>query len=347
MKDASSTMSLDIQKNTLLSSYTTLKVGGAAEYFVSVSEDAELVEAVTFAKKHMLPITVLGGGSNVLVSEHGVRGLVIHIALKGYRSRIEGDTVFLAVAAGEDFDSVIAHTVGQGWWGLENLSHIPGTVGATPVQNVGAYGVEAKDVVHSVRVFNIENEELQVLDGAACSFAYRDSLFKHHEGSKYIITEVIYALSLSPRRHLSYRDLATWFEDVPEPSQQEIREAVMKIRAGKFPDWNTVGTAGSFFKNPIISSDVAALLQQRYPELPVFTVNDQQSKVSLGWILDKVLKLKGYASGNVALYKEQALVLVADESATADEIENFANSITEKIKTETGIAVEWEVRKLK
>ncbi len=339
-------MSIDIQTNIPLARYTTLKVGGPAEYFASVQTEEELTEAVAFAQERRLPLTVLGGGSNALVSDQGVKGLVVLMDIKGLRSQIEGGTIFVDAAAGENFDSVVAHTVTHGWWGLENLSHIPGTVGATPVQNVGAYGVEAKDVVHAVRAFNTDLGQFEMLDAAACAFGYRDSIFKHASGKRFIITAVTFALSLSPRRKLSYRDLSSWFADNPEPSQSEIREAVMKIRAGKFPDWHVVGTAGSFFKNPIIPFASASVLLERYPRLPVFAVNEHESKISLGWILDKVLHVRGYTKGNIALYKDQALVLVVNAPTTATEIEDFARAVTERIETETGIAVEWEVTKL-
>lgn len=339
-------MALPIKKNVPLSQYTTLGVGGPAEYFVEVSSDAELEEAVAFAQSGSLHIHVLAGGSNLLASDEGVKGLVIRMMTKGMSHIHDDDAVFLTVQAGEVLDDVVAHCVSKGWWGIENLSHIPGTIGATPVQNVGAYGVEVKDVIETVRVFNTQSKQFEVLDNAACSFSYRDSIFKSEQGKKYIVTDVTIVLSEKPRPQITYKDLALYFKDT-EPSLPLVREAVMKIRAEKFPNWHEIGTAGSFFKNPIITSEVFEDLQRTYPELPGFSTGDGRIKISLGWVLDKVLHLRGYTSGNVATYKNQALVLIADKNATSEEIKMFADDIVEKIKNAIGVSVEWEVTKLK
>lgn len=333
------------KKNVPLAQYTTLKVGGNASQFVTVKDEASLAEAVASAKARNLKITVLGGGSNVLVPDTGIDGLVIHIALKGIEVVQEGAMVRLTAGAGELLDDVVAKSVVQGWWGLENLSHIPGTVGATPIQNVGAYGVESADVIESVRVFNTETLQFEILSNAQCAFRYRDSLFKTDAGKRYIVTAVTYTLSKEPRPQIAYRDLAQLFEN-RMPSQQEIREAVVKIRAGKFPDWHEVGTAGSFFKNPIVSASIYETVRKRYPGLPAFPAGEGMMKLSLGWILDKVLGLRGFTKGNVSLYEKQALVLIAGGAATTEEITKFANNIVQKVKDEIGIEVEWEVTKV-
>lgn len=339
-------MSITVQKNIPLAPYTTLQVGGEAAYFVSVKTEEELSEAVAYAKERMLPIYPLGGGSNVLIADKGLQGLLIHIALTGRDAAKEGEHILVTAQAGESLDDVVAYTVQNNWWGIENLSHIPGTVGATPIQNVGAYGVEASDVITAVRVFNTETERFEELSASDCAFAYRDSLFKTPAGKKYIVTAVTYALSQTPHPRISYRDLAAIFEGV-SPSQKEIREAVMKIRAGKFPDWKTVGTAGSFFKNPIIPQVLHAELLNRYPQLPSYPAGQGYMKISLGWVLDKVLGLRGFKKGNISTYKNQALVIIAEENATASEIEMFAHDVVKKIKDEIGIDVEWEVTLMK
>jgi len=225
-------MSLNIEKNISLSNYTTLQVGGHAEYFISVGDETELVDAILYANENSLSVTVLGGGSNVLVSDSGVKGLVIHIGNKGIEKEVDGDDVFLTVAAGEVLDEVIEETVSVGLWGIENLSHIPGSIGAVPIQNVGAYGVEARDVIESVRVYNLETEEFEVLTNEACKFGYRDSLFKKVEGKKYIVVSVVFRLSTIPTPELAYRDLQERFSDTT-PSLQEIRNAVIEIRKRK------------------------------------------------------------------------------------------------------------------
>lgn len=339
-------MSLNIQKNIPLAQYATFKVGGPAEYFTVAASEEELIQAVEYAQENGLEVHMLGGGSNVLIDDAGIKGLVILNSLKGVRSEHKGETVLLTAQAGEILDDVVEYTVKEGWWGIENFSHIPGTVGATPIQNVGAYGVEAKDVIASVRVFNTQTKDFEQLDASACAFGYRDSIFKSAQGKKYIVTAVTYSLSAVPDPKISYRDLQTYFKG-SIPTQTAIREAVVKIRAGKFPNWRTVGTAGSFFKNPIISQSQYGQLQTRYPELPAFIAEDGRVKISLGWMLDKVLGLRGFKKGNISTYKDQALVVIAEENATASEIKNFADEIVQKIKTEIGIDVEWEVTVMK
>lgn len=338
-------MNISVQKDEPLSLHTTLKVGGAAQWFTTVSTEQALVEAVAFAQQQGVAITILGGGSNVLPADQGVSGLVIHMGIKGVSAAVVGTSVVLTLGAGELLDEVVEHTVAQGWWGLENLSHIPGTVGAMPVQNVGAYGVETKDVLTEVRVFDVQTQSFTTLTAEACNFGYRDSIFKHEAGKRYIITAVSFKLSLEAHPQIAYRDLALWFAQ-HVPTQLAIREAVMKIRADKFPDWHIVGTAGSFFKNPVLREAQASALREQYPELPMFAGDNGAVKVSLGWILDKVLQLRGFKKGNISLYKEQALVLIAERGATSREVEDFANDIVQKIKNATDIDVAWEVTKL-
>lgn len=325
-----------------LAPHTTLKVGGCAEHFTIVSSKEELVEVVREAQQHNWPLHILGGGSNVLVSDTGVTGLVLKNGITGKSFKITGNTVELTVGAGEVLDEIIAYAVAQGWWGLENLSHIPGTVGATPVQNVGAYGVEVKDVIKAVEVFDCQTGEFKTLTTADCAFAYRHSVFKTALGQRYIVTNVTFVLSLSRQPVLTYKDLQARFADA-QPEQSAIRAAVIEIRSKKFPDWHTVGTAGSFFKNPIIPKAAYDSLLLQYPELPGFKVNDAEVKIPLGWILDKVLDVRGIRVGRVGTFEGQALVLVNEGGATATEIEMFANKIIEEVKNKTGVAVEWEV----
>ena len=337
-------MSVTIEHEKKLSPLTTFKVGGYAEYFVDVHTNDEVIQAVAYAKEHGLGIKILGAGSNVLVSDGVVSGLVIHICTKGVTQTVEGEYVLMTACAGETLDDIVAYTVEHNWWGLENLSHIPGSVGATPVQNVGAYGVEVRDCIESVTVFNIEKNTFETLNNEECQFGYRDSLFKKAEGKKYIVMEVTYRLSLTPNPKLEYRDLQNYFHDAT-PSLTEIRDAVIEIRSKKFPDWNEVGNAGSFFKNPVITAERFKALQEKYQDLPGYVTDTGSVKIPLGWILDKVLALRGLQEGNVGTYKEQALVLINCGNATAQEIQSFANSIIAKIKNTMGIVVEWEVTK--
>lgn len=340
---------MDIQSNISLREYTTFHIGGPAEYFVEVVDVPRLQRAVAWAKEHTLPITILGGGSNVFVGDEGVRGLVIHNVIKGRETEETGDEVLLTVGAGEVFDATVAFAVERGWWGLENLSCIPGSVGATPIQNIGAYGVEIQDRIVFVEVYDTQRDSLVQLTKEACGFTYRDSIFKHEEGKHYIVTRVAYRLSKKPSPILQYRDVAAWNEKretKESPTLAEIRAAVCGIRSHKFPDWNVLGTAGSFFKNPTISEEHFNELVQQYPALPGYGAGQGRVKIALGWILDHVLAVRGVRAGNVGTYEGQALVVVNHGDATAEELETFVRDLARKIFDATKIAVEWEVTKL-
>ncbi len=335
-----------IQRQVPLAPHTTLRVGGSAEYFCEAHDTAALRAAVSWAREHSQPVTILGGGSNVLISDEGVRGLVIRMC----DTRVtfeEGDVhVCVTAQAGVVLDALIADTVARSLWGLENLSAIPGTVGAVPVQNVGAYGVEAKDVVESVTVYDMASDEIRVLTNEACAFGYRDSYFKSAEGKKLVILAVTFLLTRAPNRKLSYKDLVEYFSNIAEPSLLEIRTGVTAIRSKKFPDWHTVGTAGSFFKNPHVSLVLYKELCIQFPGLPGFPDGNDVVKVSLGWILDHVLHMKGFRKGHVGLFEKQALVLIGYEGVTAKEIYAFSAEIIDAVKTKTGIVVSREVQVL-
>lgn len=336
-----------ITEHVMLDAYTTFKTGGAARYFSSVSTLEELKAAVVFAQAKQLPFFVIGGGSNVLVPDDGYMGLVILMQIKGISyDSVSSDRVEATFGAGEIFDEVVADTVAKGLWGLENLSHIPGSIGAIPVQNVGAYGVEVADRIHTVSVLNTHTMETEFMSNVACQFGYRDSIFKHAAGEGRIITAVTMDLSRIPQPQLSYADLAILAETA-EPSLTLIRDTVISIRSGKFPDWEVIGTAGSFFKNPFVNPSATTALIARYPNLPLYPTADGLVKVSLGFILDKICGLKGYHHNNVGLYEKQALVLVADHGATTSDIIAFADEIAHKVFESTHIKIEREVTLLK
>ncbi len=334
-------MAARIQEQVTLSQYTTLQCGGPAEYFSLITSHAELEEAIRFAHKNNLRIVTLGGGSNVLVSDAGVRGLVLHNKIQGIAYEIYDTYVLARVGAGVTLDAFIEETILKSYWGLENLSGIPGMVGAVPIQNVGAYGVEAKDVVEEVYAYNIEKCSFEVLKKEACAFAYRDSFFKTREGNAYIICSVTFRLSLTPLPRITYKDLNALFSKQASPKLQDIRNAVLKIREGKFPDWRKIGTAGSFFKNPIVSEDEYLRLQVAFPLIPAYREKNGV-KIPLGWILEHVLNVKGYREGNVGLYEKQALVLINHGGATSDEIKTFAEKIRTRVFNATKISIEFE-----
>ena len=330
-----------------LAPLTTLKVGGSARYYTIASTDADVKMAVHFAKQNELPFFILGGGSNVLINDNGYDGLIIHMQSRGYTYQDSNPSqVLVTVEAGEILDSFIASTVREGWWGLENLSHIPGTVGATPVQNVGAYGVEVAHCIDRVTIYNTYTNTVESLTREQCLFSYRDSIFKQKVGRDYIILRVTFMLSKIPVRNLEYADLKHKFNDFNTPDQTQIRAAVIAIRSTKFPDWSVVGTAGSFFKNPVVAKEIADALSTVYPELPVYPVDSTTTKLSLGFILDKICHLKGMKKKHVRLYEKQVLVLVAEDGATATEIESFAREVQQKVLLDTKVFISFEVMQL-
>ncbi|MFN3188078.1 MAG: UDP-N-acetylmuramate dehydrogenase [Candidatus Paceibacteria bacterium] len=332
-----------IQKSVPLASHTTLGVGGPAKLLLEVKSVDELQGAITYAKSQGESWVVLGGGSNVLVPDSGYDGLVIKMSIDGM-TEINKDeqSVVVQVGAGVYFDTFVRQTVEKGWWGMENLSFIPGTVGATPVQNVGAYGAEISQTVVSIDAYDTSIDEFVTLTNAQCTFGYRTSVFKA-KPQRYIITSVTFSLSLLPNPKCTYADLVRYFADNPAPSLSSIRQAVIEIRSQKFPDWEVVGTAGSFFKNPIVPKDEAETLLKKYPELPNYEESGGMVKLSLGYILDKVCGLKGYKEGKVGLYDKQALVLVVEKNSSASEVIEFSEMIQKKVFLETGITIEREV----
>ncbi len=335
-------MPSNILKDIPLGPLTTLGVGGSAEYFTKVHDVETLRETIAWAKSEKLSIAILGAGSNVLVSDEGVRGLVIQPQFTDITYKEEGGEMLVTVGAGIILDRLIEELVQNGYWGLENLSAIPGTVGAVPVQNVGAYGVEVKDVIQTVTVFDIQSEEERSLTSTECAFGYRDSIFKH-EKNRYIILEVTFRVSKNEKPVLLYKDLQNYFEACPQPALQSIRNAIIEIRSKKFPNWKIVGTAGSFFKNPSISKEKFEILQKQFPELPGHVNSDGGVKISLGWVLDRLCSLRGYTEGNVGLYTEQALVLVCSRNATSDEIEKFSEKIIRMVFEKIKVVIEREV----
>lgn len=338
-------MDIVIEKNVHLSAYTTLKVGGVADYFVVVKSKEDLVAALLFAQQTAMPPLIIGGGSNLLISDDGYRGLVILNEIKGREFTKNGNEIFLTCGAGEILDEVIEDAVQQGFWGLENLSAIPGTVGATPIQNVGAYGVEVSTLIAQVVAVHCLNLEERKFSNEECQFGYRDSYFKSEVGQLWVVVGVTLVLSTSPNPKLDYGSLQSLVKD-QELSAQKIRKEICEIRASKFPNWREVGTAGSFFKNPVISISHFEILKKQHPDLVGFANGDNEIKVSLGWILDHVCKLRGYCENGICLYEKQALVLVNVEGKEARVIEEFANHIAEIVEEKTGIRIEREVRSI-
>lgn len=334
---------MKIQENIPLAPMTTFRIGGKARYFVEVYSIEELKEAVLYAENNNLPIFVLGGGSNVLIHDDGFSGLVIRILIKNIEFKEVGDLVFVTAGAGLLWDEFVGKMVEKGLWGLENLSYIPGTIGAVPVQNIGAYGVEVKDFIESVEVFYTKSKEVKKLTGKQCGFDYRNSFFKTLEGKNFIIIGVTFKLSKIPNPNILYKDLSEYFLGKLNPTLSQIREAVIDIRKNKLPDWKKIGTAGSFFKNPIVKREHFLFLKKQFSDMPSFDVGEDSVKIPLAWILDKVCGLKGHKDGNVGLYEKQPLALVNLGQASGEEIKKLAQKIFNIVKEKTMIEIEWEV----
>ncbi|MEK9184859.1 MAG: UDP-N-acetylmuramate dehydrogenase [Patescibacteria group bacterium] len=328
---------MEIKEKVSLSDMTSFKIGGEASYFVLAKTVDDIKEAIIFANNKKIPWLVLGSGTNILVNNEGYDGLVIKIDIKG----ITG----LKVGAGENWDDFVSQCVKNGLYGLENLSGIPGTIGASPVQNIGAYGVEVKDVIESVEVLNTECLVLETLSNKDCNFGYRDSFFKRPEGKKYIITHVTFKLKKEGKLNIEYKDVRNYFtEKGIIPSLQEVRNAILEIRKGKFPDLSKYGTAGSFFKNPIIKKEQYEKLLKKYPSMPNYKIDELNVKIPLAWILDNICNIKGVRRGNVGVYEKQSLVLVNWGNATSDEVKKYAKKIAISVKQKTGIDIEPEVQ---
>lgn len=331
---------MTIQENIPLAQYTTFKIGGPAKYFCVVTNEDELVEAIKFAKDKKIHWFVLGGGSNLLISDEGFHGLVIKIENRG----ITYIDDLVTASAGEVWDDFVADTISHGFGGLENLSAIPGTVGATAVQNIGAYGSDVSNIIESVRVLDTTNLEFINMSNPDCSFDYRDSIFKHQKG-RFVVVSITFKLEKDKKVNIEYKDLAEYFsgKNVKEPSILEVRNAVIEIRNNKLPDWKMWGTAGSFFKNPIVTIKEFNKLKKKYPDLPSFPESEDTVKIPLGWILDKICKLKGQSVGHVGVYEKQALVVVAKPGASSAEVVELTRKMQEEVKKKTGIIIEAEV----
>jgi UDP-N-acetylmuramate dehydrogenase len=329
---------MQIQENISLALYTTFKIGGTAKFFCLIKNEDDIKKALDFAKEKNITYFFLGGGSNLLVADKGYDGLVIKSELKG--TSFEND--FVTAFSGEDWDSFVEICIQNGYYGLENLSLIPGTVGASPVQNIGAYGVEVGSLIEKVRVYDTRNEVFTDLSNRDCLFGYRDSIFKNQKGRFFVIS-VTYRLNRKFIANIEYKDLKNYFGGKEVVNAKEVREAVVSIRKNKLPDWKEWGTAGSFFKNPIIPIKQYLELKQKYPELPGFPDCDGNIKVSLAWILDKVCDVKKLTFGNVFIYEKQALVIVAKPNSKAEEVMALSQKIQNLVLEKTGLTIEAEV----
>lgn len=338
---------MNILEHIPLKDLTTMKVGGTARFFTAVRNESELEEALRYAKAHSLAIFVLGGGSNIVVSDAGFDGLVIKNEIYGREFRDDGDEGALAtVGAGESWDDLVEATVQRGLWGIENLSYIPGTVGAAPVQNIGAYGVELKDVLERVKAYDIETGEVREFDRDACKFSYRSSHFK--ETKKYIITSVTLRLKKDSMPKTDYagiaEELARGGHDPRGVSPSDMRDVVITIRKRKLPDPSETPTAGSFFKNPEVGEVVYKELLEKFPNMPGFFTKEGVVKIPLAWIIEHICSMKGARAGGAHMFERHALVMVHDGGARAADVQALRERIEGCVFKKTGIQIEPEVQ---
>lgn len=286
--------------------------------------------------------TVLAGGNNILFTEDYDGVLLTPAARQIALVSDDGDEVRLRVDAGVEWDDLVEWAVQRGLWGIENLSLIPGKAGAAPVQNIGAYGCEAKDAIRRVEMYCVETGTVLTLDAAHCGFGYRESVFKHDLKGRVIITAVEIALSHTPRPRLGYGDMEREVEARGGATLRNIREAICSIRRAKLPDPAVLGNAGSFFKNPVVEASVAENLLKAYPEMPHYPAPEGRVKLAAGWLIDRA-GMKGRREGAVGVHERQALVIVNHGGATGGEVIAFAHKVQEQVREKFGIEIDTEV----
>ena len=334
---------MEIQHHFSLKNYNTFGIEAKAKQFVAVHSTEQLkyiLEQRKAEKKF-----ILGGGSNMLLTKD-IDALVIHIDLKGKKIIDENDDyVWVESQAGENWHEFVLWTIDQDFGGLENMSLIPGNVGTTPVQNIGAYGTEIKDTFISCQVITIENQEIKTFSKEECNFGYRESIFKNDVKDQYIITSVVFKLTKKNHKiNTSYGDIVAELakNNRTEPTLKDVSNAVINIRRSKLPDPKELGNSGSFFKNPILLTSDFQKIQHQFPEMKYYEVSETEVKVPAGWLIEQA-GFKGKRFGDAGIHKNQALVLVNYGNATGAEILNVSKNIQETIFKKFGINIETEV----
>jgi UDP-N-acetylmuramate dehydrogenase len=335
---------MQIQRNFSLRTFNTFGLDATASYFYKVGSVSELVAFLRDPEWRTINKLILGGGSNVLFTRN-VDGLVLHPKILGIRNVGEdADHVWLKAGAGEVWHDFVMYCVSQNYGGVENLSLIPGTVGAAPMQNIGAYGVEIKDVIESVEAVSIETGEERVFSKTECAFGYRDSIFKREAKNKYIITGATFRLNKKLVLNVGYGDVQKTLAEMgtASPTIRDVSEAIMQIRRSKLPDPAQIGNAGSFFKNPEIPATQYAALKTTFENMPGFATSPEVVKVPAGWLIEQA-GWKGYREGAVGVHEKQALVLVNYGGGTGNEIKQLSERIQNAVEAKFGIRLNPEV----
>jgi len=334
---------LQIQENVSLKNFNTFGIDVSARYFVEIGHEDELVELFMDPQWLQMERLVLGGGSNMLFV-NDFDGLVIRMNIRGIEHRINHNEVFVEAGAGEVWNDLVNFCVAREYAGIENLSLIPGSVGASPIQNIGAYGVELKDVFYSCQAFEIATGTFKKFTNEDCRFGYRDSIFKNELKEKYIITSVKFKLSLIPNLNLKYGAIEQELTNrgITNPTIKDISQVVSHIRVSKLPDPSTIGNAGSFFKNPVITADQFEQLRSKFPEVVNYPAGNDLVKLAAGWLIEQC-GWKGKVVGHTGTWKNQALVLVNHGEATGEEVYSFSSQIIDSVYRKFGVLLDREV----
>jgi UDP-N-acetylmuramate dehydrogenase len=334
---------LQLQENVSLKNFNTFGVEANARYFVEINRKEELAELFLDPQWKQVKTLVLGGGSNLLLL-NDFDGLVIRINIRGIEHRISHEDVFIEAGAGEVWNDLVNFCVVRGYAGLENLSLIPGSVGAAPIQNIGAYGVELKDVFRSCNAFEPGTGEFKTFSRDKCRFEYRESIFKNELKGKYIIVSVKLQLSLVPHFNLKYGAIEDELANraINSPTIKDVSQVVSHIRVSKLPDPSTIGNAGSFFKNPIITQAEFSRLQAKFPAVVHYPAGGGQIKLAAGWLIEQC-GWKGKTAGHTGTWKNQALVLVNHGGATGIEVYKFSSEIIDSVYAKFGVTLQREV----
>lgn len=333
----------EIRENFNISDYNTMGVDAKVRYFASVENAEQIRSLLSNTEYEHIPLYVLGGGSNVLFM-NDYAGMVLHMSLLGKKViREDDDHIWLKIGAGENWHELVCYCVEKGWGGIENLSLIPGTAGAAPIQNIGAYGVELESVFESLTAIDRNTGTEESFSKEACAFGYRDSIFKQKFKGKYIITSITLRLQKDPQVNLSYHALknALDLKGIDQPDIKDVSNAVIEIRKSKLPDPQQLGNAGSFFKNPVITLSEFNELKEEYPEIPHYKA-ENGVKIPAAWLIDQC-GWKGKKKGNVGVHKDQALVLVNYGKAKGEEILQFSEEIKASVRQRFGISLNMEV----
>ncbi len=338
---------MKIQKNVSLQPYNSFGLEATARYFVSLDSVATIQELLETKSYAAVPRIILGGGSNILLTKN-IDGIVLKNDLKGIDVVEElADHWLVKAGAGENWHAFVLHALNKGWAGVENLSLIPGSVGAGPMQNIGAYGVELKDVFHSLEGVNLQTGEVEVFDKAACRFGYRESVFKRGLKDRYIITAVTLKLNKKPDLNTSYGAIEAELErlKIDKTSIKAISQAVINIRQRKLPDPAKIGNSGSFFKNPVVARSQFEELRSRFPDMVAYPVSETEVKLAAGWLIDRA-GWKGRTFDHCGVHKKQALVLVNYGGAKGQHIYDLSEKILISVQEKFGVLLEREVNVL-